>query len=196
MNDRAGQRAGDSRNALHLGHDELAQLVDVTCLRANDDVVRPRHILGHRDALETGDLGSDRGSLADLGLDEDVGLHRHWHSLPGPCLHAGRYRTAGGGDISVSDAGEFGLIARIIAPLSGRGAIPGPGDDAAVIAASDGRVVVSTDLLVEGAHFRRDWSSAYDIGRKAAAQNLADIAAMGAWPTALLVGLATPPDMS
>jgi len=53
---------------------------------------------------------------------------------------------------------------------------------------------VSTDLLIEGRHFRRDWSSAADIGVKAAAQNLADIAAMGAAPTALLLGLAVPPD--
>src|SRR4051794_21134966 len=110
-------------------------------------------------------------------------------------LHAGRYRTAGGGDISVSDAGEFGLIARIVARLSGGSALLGPGDDAAVIAARDGRVVASTDLLVEGTHFRREWSTAYDVGRKAAAQNLADIAAMGAWPTALLVGLAAPADL-
>ncbi len=68
----------------------------------------------------------------------------------------------------------------------------GIGDDAAVISAPDRRVVASTDLLVEGRHFRRDWSSAFDIGAKAAAQNLADIAAMGAAPTALLVGFAAP----
>jgi thiamine-monophosphate kinase len=47
-------------------------------------------------------------------------------------------------------------------------------------------------LLIEGRHFRRDWSSAQDIGVKAAAQNLADVAAMGAAPTALLFGLAVP----
>ena len=72
----------------------------------------------------------------------------------------------------------------------------GIGDDAAVIRAPDRRVVASTDLLVEGRHFRRDWSSAFDIGAKAAAQNLADIAAMGAAPTALLVGFAAPGDLA
>jgi thiamine-monophosphate kinase len=71
----------------------------------------------------------------------------------------------------------------------------GPGDDAAVVTVPDGRVVVTTDLLVDGRHFRRDWSTPYDVGRKAAAQNLADVAAMGAVPTALLVGLAAPPDL-
>jgi thiamine-monophosphate kinase len=70
----------------------------------------------------------------------------------------------------------------------------GPGDDAAIIRAPGGRVVATTDLLLEGRHFRRDWSPAYDIGRKAAAQNLADVVAMGARPTALLLGLGLPPD--
>jgi len=68
----------------------------------------------------------------------------------------------------------------------------GPGDDAAVVRAPDGRVVITTDLLVEGVHFRTDWSSAYDVGRKAAAQSLADVVAMGALPTAIVVGLALP----
>ena len=71
----------------------------------------------------------------------------------------------------------------------------GPGDDAAVLSAPDGRVVATTDLLVDARHFRRDWSTATDVGRKAAAQNLADVAAMGAAPTGLLLGLAVPPDL-
>jgi thiamine-monophosphate kinase len=92
--------------------------------------------------------------------------------------------------------GEFGLIARVIDRLAGSPSVVlGPGDDAAVVATPDGRVVASTDVLVEGVHFRREWSSAYDVGRKAAAANLADIAAMGARGTALLVGLAAPPDL-
>jgi thiamine-monophosphate kinase len=57
-------------------------------------------------------------------------------------------------------------------------------------------VVATTDLLVEGRHFRRDWSGPFDIGAKAAAENLADVAAMGASPTALLVGFATPGDLA
>ena len=51
-------------------------------------------------------------------------------------------------------------------------------------------------MLTQGVHFRLDWSEAKDIGRKAAAQNLADIFAMGATPTALLVGLALPAQTS
>lgn len=96
--------------------------------------------------------------------------------------------------MTVSDAGEFGLLARIFPRLpQGPVSLLGPGDDAAVVAAPDRRVVATTDLLLEGRHFRQDWSTPYDVGRKAAAQNLADVAAMGAVPTALLVGLACPP---
>jgi thiamine-monophosphate kinase len=56
-------------------------------------------------------------------------------------------------------------------------------------------VVATTDFLLEGRHFRRDWSSARDVGHKAAARSLADVAAMGAVPTALLVALAVPGDL-
>jgi thiamine-monophosphate kinase len=96
---------------------------------------------------------------------------------------------------TVRVVGEFGVIARVLARSgSARLAEVGPGDDAAVLRTPDGRVVASTDVLVEGRHFRRDWSSAEDIGHKAAAANLADIAAMGGTTTALLVGLACPAD--
>ncbi|MDH2427600.1 thiamine-phosphate kinase [Sphaerisporangium sp. TRM90804] len=99
-------------------------------------------------------------------------------------------------DIRVTDLGEFGIIARIVGRLPQSPAVLlGPGDDAAVLIAPDGRVVVTTDLLLEGRHFRRDWSSAQDIGRKAAAQNLSDVVAMGADPTALFVGLGLPGDL-
>lgn len=98
--------------------------------------------------------------------------------------------------MSITDAGEFGLIARIVARLEGSpNGLLGPGDDAAVVAAPDARVVASTDVLVEGRHFRRDWSSGADVGHRAAAANLADIAAMGATPTALLVALCAPLDL-
>ena len=78
---------------------------------------------------------------------------------------------------------------------------PGPrtlvgiGDDAAVLAVPDGRVVATTDFLLEGRHFRRDWSGPADVGHKAAARSLADLAAMGAEPSALLVALAAPPGL-
>jgi thiamine-monophosphate kinase len=98
---------------------------------------------------------------------------------------------------TVGSVGEFGVIARVVA-RSGTAALAevGPGDDAAVLRTPDGRVVACTDVLVEGRHFRRNWSSGEDVGHKAAAANLADIAAMGAVPTALLVALACPADTS
>ena len=97
---------------------------------------------------------------------------------------------------SLAELGEFGLIDRVTRDMSaGPQVLVGPGDDAAVVTAPDGRVVVTTDLLVEGVHFRRDWSAPVDIGRKAAAANLADIAAMGAVPTSLVVGFGAPGDL-
>lgn len=72
------------------------------------------------------------------------------------------------------------------------GAIVGIGDDAAVLRVPDTRIVATTDLLVQGRHFRTEWSGPADIGSKAAARSLADVAAMGAVPLALLVGLAAP----
>ena len=99
-------------------------------------------------------------------------------------------------DATLADAGEFGLIA-VLAKRFGQGAhvYVGPGDDAAVLRTPKGHVVVSTDLLVEGRHFRREWAQARDIGRKAAAANLSDINAMGGTAHSLTVGLAAPADL-
>src|SRR5216683_1442645 len=97
--------------------------------------------------------------------------------------------------ITIGELGEFGLIAAMAGQMpQGPRTIIGIGDDAAVLRAPDSRVVATMGLLVEGRHFRRDWSGPRDVGCKAAARNLADIAAMGAVPTALLVGLTVPRD--
>lgn len=94
----------------------------------------------------------------------------------------------------MGEAGERAVLRRILEALPPSEALVGPGDDAAVIAAPDGRVVVTTDTLVHGPDFRLAWSPPRLLGRKAAAVNLADIAAMGARPTALIVALALPDD--
>lgn len=92
--------------------------------------------------------------------------------------------------LRVAETGEEGLLAQIVPLLpTGSSTLLGPGDDAAVLATPDGRVVVSTDVLVEDQHFRLGWGTGADLGWRAAAQNLADIAAMGARPTGIVVGL-------
>ena len=98
---------------------------------------------------------------------------------------------------TLAAVGEFGLIEALAAWLPpGRRTLVGIGDDAAVLAVPDGRVVATTDFLLEGRHFRLDWASAADVGHKAAARSLADLAAMGAEPSALLVALAAPADLA
>jgi thiamine-monophosphate kinase len=89
--------------------------------------------------------------------------------------------------LRVSELGEFGLIAE----LSRRGLAEGIGDDVAVLA---GGLVVTQDALVEGVHFRLEWTAWRDLGYKAAAVNLSDLAAAGAQPEALIVSLGLPPD--
>jgi thiamine-monophosphate kinase len=98
-------------------------------------------------------------------------------------------------DDTVAAQGEIATLNRILPRLvSGDAAIIGPGDDAAVLAAADGRYVVTTDLMVHGPDFRLAWSTPYELGWKAAATNLTDVAAMGARPTALVVAIAAPPE--
>src|SRR6202012_6087405 len=116
--------------------------------------------------------------------------------------HRGGGMSSSESDRTLGDIGEFELIDRM---TRGRPESPhvalGPGDDGAVVVAADGRVVVSTDMLVEGRHFRLDWSTPHDVGRKAVAQNAAvnagartaaDIEAMGARVTAFVAGFGAP----
>src|SRR6478735_1215828 len=97
---------------------------------------------------------------------------------------------------TLAEIGEFGMV-DALAQLFAQGdqVLLGPGDDAAVVAVPDGRVVVSTDLHVDTRHFRRDWASATEIGHRVAAANLSDLNAMGGRATALTVGLAAPADL-
>ncbi|WP_409434590.1 thiamine-phosphate kinase [Mycobacterium sp. SMC-14] len=98
-----------------------------------------------------------------------------------------------GNEPTLGQLGEFPMIDRLVAgrrqPTTTQ---LGPGDDAAVVQCADGRAVVSTDMLVERRHFRLDWSTPQQVGRKAIAQNAADIEAMGARPTAFVVGFGAP----
>ncbi|MFB9958416.1 thiamine-phosphate kinase [Agromyces bracchium] len=95
---------------------------------------------------------------------------------------------------TIGELGESAVLRRILPRLEpGDAALLGAGDDAAVVAAPDGRFVVTTDLMVHGPDFRLAWSRPHDLGWKAAATNLTDVAAMGARPTALVVSIAAPP---
>ena len=99
------------------------------------------------------------------------------------------------------DLSEGELLARVFPVYAGAsphawGSVPvGPGDDAAVVGTPGGSVVATTDSMVRGRDWRDEWSSAHDVGVKIAAQNLADVAAMGAVPTALLVSLVADPEL-
>ncbi|NKS04259.1 thiamine-phosphate kinase [Rhodococcus hoagii] len=98
-------------------------------------------------------------------------------------------------DRTVASVGEFAVIGRAVERRRQPSTtLLGPGDDAAVVRMPDGRAAVSADMLVEHRHFRLDWSTPEQVGRKAVAQNGADIAAMGGRPTAFLVSLGCPPD--
>ena len=94
---------------------------------------------------------------------------------------------------TIGSIGENEALRRTISRLNHSShALVGPGDDAAVISAPDGRFVVTTDTLIEDHDFKLDWSTGFDLGWKAVASNIADVAAMGAVPTALVVALTAP----
>ncbi|KAA9395768.1 thiamine-phosphate kinase [Kocuria coralli] len=119
-------------------------------------------------------------------------------------MEQGRREGADAGP-TVGQLGETRLIGRfapLLRPGPAEPASPyellGPGDDCAVVAAPDGRFVISTDTQVQGQDFELHWpsgaeSTGFDTGHKCATQNLADAAAMGAVPSSLVVSLALPP---
>lgn len=89
--------------------------------------------------------------------------------------------------------GENESLRRTIGALvAGENALVGPGDDAAVVSVSGSSFVVTTDTMIEDHDFRLDWSTGFDLGFKAVASNVADVAAMGAVPIALTVAIALP----
>ena len=155
-------------------------------------------------AMAVGGLGGlpDVGLDQDLGLDDHHGTPRssfevlqnvcerqptvpcrprHREASPPQASASGR-RLVGWGpcvspaDAKLADAGEFGLVEALAGLFEqGEHVLMGPSDDAAVLRIRDGHVVVSTDLMVEGRHFRRDSAWAEDVGHRAAAQNLSDV---------------------
>ena len=112
------------------------------------------------------------------------------------CAQGGRYRAPCGRGTHprrVGDVGEDELLAMVFPILAAAGestdVTVGPGDDAAVLALAGGGLVATTDAVVRGRDWRDEWSTGEDVGAKVAAQNLADVAAMGARPVGLLVTL-------
>jgi thiamine-monophosphate kinase len=96
--------------------------------------------------------------------------------------------------MNVTALGEFGLIAAL-AKIAGRpapGLVVGIGDDAAAWTPGTDQQLATTDILVEGIHFTLDSATWYDVGWKALAANISDIAAMGGVPRYALVSLALP----
>src|SRR5215204_4264089 len=108
------------------------------------------------------------------------------------------------GELTVAQLGEFGLIDRLARLLNGSGRDPlqpevtgaiGIGDDAALWEPTPGRrEVLTTDALIEDVHFRHRTTSWRDLGWKALAENVSDIAAMGALPTRAFITLGLRPD--
>jgi thiamine-monophosphate kinase len=99
--------------------------------------------------------------------------------------------------VKLSDDGEFGFLESVRGWVGPGTAPVGIGDDAAVTQLRNGSsLVVSTDALVEGVHFRFDWSTPADVGNKAVAVNVSDLAAMGAEPRWLVLALCAPASTS
>ncbi len=98
---------------------------------------------------------------------------------------------------ALADIGEDALLSTIFPLLpSGPGVLIGPGDDTALLSTPGGSVLATTDAMVRGRDWLDEWSTGADVGAKAVAQNLADIAAMGGVASGLLVTLIADPRTS
>lgn len=107
-----------------------------------------------------------------------------------------RPKPRAAGERSLREVGEFGLIKELTGGLPRtEQVLVGLGDDAAAVALL-GPTLISTDTLVEGVHFRLDWSSAHQVGRKSVAVAVADIEAMGGKPRAVVVAFSAPKELS
>lgn len=107
-----------------------------------------------------------------------------------------RGRLSARGEHAVLDALCERLREERHASGSGRGLLVGPGDDTAVVEPGGRPLAITTDALVEGVHFRPGWLSPRELGARAIAVALSDLAAMGATPRWTLVSAIVPPDRS
>src|SRR3954469_20760917 len=99
--------------------------------------------------------------------------------------------------LRVRDWGEVALLEEIRRLIpTGSGVLVGPGDDAAVLKRLQTRLLLTTDALVEGVHFRRAWLSARELGRRAFHVAASDVAAMGGDVAAVLLAIAAPSDLA
>jgi len=97
----------------------------------------------------------------------------------------------------MAEVGEFGLLAALLPSLpSGRDVLLGPGDDCAVVRTRNGRLLLTIDAMVENVHFRRDWLSPTQLGKKAFRINASDIAAMGGLPRWGVLHINAPPQIA
>ena len=113
-------------------------------------------------------------------------------------MSTGEDPDPGASPTTLAELGERGLIKRLRhrIPAPGPDVLLGIGDDAAAVAWGGDTLLLTTDTLLEGVHFRRSTATLREIGAKAIAVNVSDIAAMGGEPRYALLALALPPSLA